>query len=115
MGIVSENKRRLKAAIVPALCACAMAYFGYHAVGGERGLNTYARLKEAIAETQDQLTKAVAERQNLERRVRLLGPRALDADMLDEQARLVLGFVHPDDVVIFVPSSPEADKAPFSR
>ena len=36
----------------------------------------------------------------LERRVKLLRSSSLDLDMLDEQARRVLGVIGPEDVVI---------------
>ncbi len=39
-------------------------------------------------------------RRNLETRVRLLEPRSLDPDMLEERARVMLNYAYQNDVVI---------------
>lgn len=100
MGVIFEIRRHARAAIVPTLCACAIAYFGYHAVKGDRGLYAYARLTAEIQQNQFELAAATAERQRLDRRALLLKPTGLDLDMLEEQARRQLGLAHPDDVII---------------
>ena len=41
-----------------------------------------------------------SEREALEHRVSLLHPQTLDADMLDEMARRVLGLGRPDEIII---------------
>ena len=46
---------------------------------------------------------ARAERETLERRVRLLNPGSLDADMLEERARLMLNYGHAYDIIILDP------------
>jgi cell division protein FtsB len=100
MGVIFEIRRHAKGAIVPTLCACAIAYFGYHAVKGDRGLYAYARLSAEIQQNEAELAAVTAERQRLNRRALLLKPSGLDLDMLEEQARRQLGLAHPDDVII---------------
>lgn len=101
MSLVHELRRRARKAAVPVVCACAMAYFGFHLVEGQRGLHAYGRLNAEIARAQAALAETSAERRRLERRVALLRSDGLDIDMLDEQARLMLGLVRPDELVIF--------------
>jgi cell division protein FtsB len=84
------------------LASLAVAYFGYHALQGGRGLMAYARLNQEVALAEQVLRLAEAERLRLERRVGLLNPQQLDPDMLDERARETLGLLHPDEVVMFV-------------
>jgi cell division protein FtsB len=100
MGLWTEFRRRSVPALTPAICACAIAYFGYHALEGERGLQTYRRLNAAIAESRATLAETTAERRRLEQRVALLRADGLDLDMIDELARGTLGLVRPDELVI---------------
>lgn len=80
-----------------------MAYFLYHAVQGEHGLLALRDLNARAAELQPKAEAAAARRAALEKRLALLQPDGLDPDMLDEQARKRLGFVHPDEIVILNP------------
>jgi len=93
--------RRWSLQAAPAfLASLAVAYFGYHALQGGRGLMAYARLSQEAAKAEQVLRLTEAERDRLERRVSLLNPQHLDADMLNERARETLGLVHPDEVVL---------------
>lgn len=100
MLIIHEIRRRLRGVVVPVLCAAMIGYFGYHMVEGDRGLKAYARLSAEIARAEAAYASVSEERLKLERRVKLLRSSSLDLDMLDEQARRVLGVIGPEDVVI---------------
>ena len=101
MSLLYELRRRARAAITPVVCACAIAYFGYYLVEGDRGLYAYVRLSGELVKAQETLAQTSAERRRLEHRVALMRPNGLDTDMLDEQARLMLGQVRADEMVIF--------------
>lgn len=95
--------RRLKRASVPAGLIMVVCYFLYHAVQGENGL---LALRDFDARAENLTIKAkqlARERQIMADRVALLRPDNLDPDMLDEEARRLLGFIHPDEVVILEP------------
>ncbi len=79
---------------------CAVVYFGYHAIQGDRGLLTMINLDNRIATVEAQLATSQAEQDALELRVSLMRPASLDRDMLEEQVRLVLNYTHPNDVVV---------------
>lgn len=90
----------LRSAAVPLLCLSLIGYFAYHLVEGGRGLGARARLDTRIATLRGELTGLKAVRGKLERDVSLLRAEHLDPDMLDERARAILNFAHPDDLVI---------------
>jgi cell division protein FtsB len=80
--------------------ACAVIYFGYHALQGERGLMTLLALQHKVAEVQIELHTVADEKATLEKHVELMRPQSLDRDMLEERARAVLNYTRPDEVVI---------------
>jgi cell division protein FtsB len=100
MSLAFEIRRRARYAIAPLLCAGALAYFGYHAVQGDRSVNVWLQLSQQIERADTQLTLNQAETKVLQRRVALLRANGLSRDMLDERARDVLGMAHADEIVI---------------
>ena len=101
MGLWYDMRRGLRRAIAPCLGFCALLYFIYHTVQGDRGVIAYLRLNAQLERAEMALMESNAARDILARRVELLRPENLDRDMLDEQARHILGLAHPDDVVIY--------------
>jgi cell division protein FtsB len=97
-------RRRIRAVMVPlALYAAAAGVVGFfvrEADSGKRGLSAKRELKiEAFGLRQD-LTAVQEDRAEWERRVALLRSDQVDQDLLEERARVVLGRVHANDVVI---------------
>ncbi len=114
MSILAQIQRFLRQAAIraigPFVWAGIIAYFAYYAVYGERGLMSMRQLETQVAQAQNQLDDVHKERVRLENRSALLRPDNLDRDMLDERARLMLNYSHPDDVVIVLPHRPEQGK-----
>lgn len=101
MKLLSEIRGRARIVIGPVIGASLLLYIAYHTVQGEHGLIAYwqmSRLADQAREISAQLTR---ERAILERRVRLLHPQTLDEDMLDERVRVMLGYGHADEKIIF--------------
>jgi len=92
-------RRRAGRIVGPAIGACAVAYFAYHGLHGDRGLFAFARYQQRIADAQQALDRLEGERRVLQHRVRLLHPGSLDRDMLDERARLMLSYGFNDEFV----------------
>jgi cell division protein FtsB len=88
----------------PLMAATLMTYFGYHAVQGDRGLLAWWNLRYEIEKTDFEVTEVTAKKQALEHRVALLRPASLDRDMLEERARLMLGSVSPEDIIVPMPA-----------
>jgi cell division protein FtsB len=80
--------------------ACAVVYFGYHALQGERGVMTLMSLERRLDQAEIDLQAVESERLALERNVELMRPGSLDRDMLEERARAVLNYARPDELVI---------------
>lgn len=85
----------------PLLLAFALFYLAFHAVSGERGLYAWFRESKRLEFLQASLKETQAKREGYERNIKLLRPESIDLDMLDEQARQVLGFVGADEVVVY--------------
>jgi cell division protein FtsB len=89
-----------------ALFAAFIFYFGVHALTGDRGLLTGERREETLTARAEELKRLTAERADLEARVRLLSDRSLSRDLLEERARILLGFADPRDYVIRLDAPP---------
>lgn len=68
--------------------------------GGERGLSAKRQLRHDIAELQVKVASLDAQRNFLEKRIDALDPAHPDLDMLGEQARRVLFYSEPDEVLL---------------
>ena len=91
-----------------------LAYFLYHTISGDRGILAWLQIRKDVSQTQEILKDRQAEKDKLEKKVQLLRPDHLDLDMLDERAREVLGYAHPEDVILLPedPKSPKSSAAP---
>lgn len=108
MGILTELKRRAGDVIAPVIGFCAVGYFAYHSIEGDRGLVAWLRLHEQIRAAQGELEGLQAERKALERRVSLLRPESLDRDLLEERVRVVLNYARPDEITVLDRQAPLA-------
>ena len=97
-----------RSAVGPVLWVGIIGYFAYFAFYGERGLMAMHLVQAEVDQAKAQLEQVHQERARLENRSALLRPDNLDADMLDERARLMLNYSHPDDVIIMLPHLAEA-------
>ncbi len=100
MGLLQEFRNRARYVVGPVLGLCAIGYFAYHGVHGDRGLIAWWKIKQRVSAAKESLVLSENEREKLEKRVRLLNPGSLDLDMLEERARLMLNYGHTDDLVI---------------
>jgi len=85
-----------------------LAYFGYHAVHGKRGLLAWMDLRREVARAERELAALEAEREALARRVEALRPGQTDADLLESELRR-LGYLRPEEVIVLVEPEPEAE------
>lgn len=100
MGLLQEFRNRARYVVGPVLGLCAIGYFAYHGVHGDRGLIAWWKIKQRVTAAKEALVLSENEREKLEKRVRLLNPGSLDPDMLEERARVMLNYGHADDLVI---------------
>ena len=93
-------KRAARRAVTPLACLAVVTYLAHHAFVGERGIYTHLRLEKKAEELSAELGRLEVERERLERRIALIDNDNPDPDMLDERARAVLNFAHPDEITI---------------
>ena len=107
---------RLRSVAVPLLLHCAAgaasAYFVWHAANGQRGLKTGLEYEKQIADLQSDLDRLSVEQTRWSRRVALVRGDSIDRDVLEEEARLLLGRAHKYDVVVLDPTPRDGKPAP---
>ena len=67
-------------------------YFSYHLVQGERSYIRYLSLNQNVATLEQDAENLHKERQGLETKVAMMRPGSINRDLLEERARVVLGF-----------------------
>ena len=86
---------------MPVFCFALVLYFGYYGVYGQNGLISLVQLSRDVELKKSELARLEGERLHLAHRVHLLGPKTLDPDLLDEQARASLGYAAPGEITVF--------------
>ncbi|MBB6309857.1 FtsB family cell division protein [Xanthobacter tagetidis] len=80
--------------------AALIGYFAYHAYTGDHGLLAKRNFEQELQQLENDLEALKAQRAALEHKVSLLAVTQLDPDLLDEQGRRQLDFIHPKDIVL---------------
>ena len=91
---------RMKPYTLSACLLLMIVYLGVQALTGQRGLLSGGQRDAVLNARETQLNRIVAERSDLEVRVRYLRSDSLSRDLLEERARAVIGFADPRDYVI---------------
>lgn len=102
--IISNN--HTKKIILNIFLALLLGYFVFHCIYGNKGVIAYLKVNRQLEKAYDELKLLRAERVELEHNVKLLRTESLDKDMLDEQARKVLGIAAPNEQVLNTNSKP---------
>ncbi len=103
LGIVKrliERKYFFRQNLIIVIGVCLSFYFCYHLIAGERSYLRLLSLNHQITTTEKEYETASAERATLEQKVVMMRPGSVNRDLLEEQARSVLGFHYPDEKVI---------------
>ncbi|MCI0467315.1 MAG: septum formation initiator family protein [Beijerinckiaceae bacterium] len=99
--------KRARSALYPLLLYCVSGliggYFFWHTLNGERGLKAKDEYEQKIVALKSELETLKAEHALWNQRIALLSGRVIDRDLLDEEARAVLGRVHRNDLVVLLP------------
>lgn len=97
-------RTRMRANLAPILfhvfSALVAGYFVWHAIHGQRGLKTRDEYAARIAELQSNLDSLKAERARWARNIALVKGEVVDRDILEEQARIELGRIQKNEVII---------------
>jgi cell division protein FtsB len=76
-----------------------MCYLTFAALQGEHGLFSLFQVQAQEGRLRAELTRLQAERAEVANRTQRLSSEHLDLDLLDEQARKVLGLGRPDEII----------------
>ncbi|HHB80142.1 MAG TPA: septum formation initiator family protein [Aliiroseovarius sp.] len=79
---------------------CLGLYFTFASVQGDYGLFRRVQIKSELQELSDERETLAAEIAALSNKTLRLSDDYLDLDLLDEQAREMLGYIRADEVVI---------------
>ena len=97
-------RRRARRFLIPlvlySFAAGVAGYFVHHAHSGARGIEAQQQFEAQAAELTQELETVRTERADWERRIALLRSDQIDRDLLEERARVMLGRVHRNDLVI---------------
>ncbi len=103
MMIIRRWRATLYSLLLYCLSGLIGTYFVWHAVNGERGLKTLDEYEHKIAALASELDGLKAEHALWNQRIALLSGRVIDRDLLDEEARAVLGRVRRDELIVLYP------------
>ncbi len=95
-----EQKYVVRQNLIIVIGVCLSFYFCYHFIAGERSYLRLILLNHQISTTEKQYEITLAERQALESKVVMMRPGSVNRDLLEEQARSVLGFHYKGEKVL---------------
>ena len=105
MTVFEDIRLRARHIWLTVFGALVLAYFSYHMIQGNHGVIALLELQSKVAAAEIIQTETSADHQRLNQQVALLRPDNLDPDMLEERTRVMLNYVHPDEIVIITAPS----------
>lgn len=103
MTVFEDIRLRARHIWLTVFGALILAYFSYNMIQGNHGVIALLELRSKVAEAEAIQAETSSEHRRLVHQVALLRPDNLDPDMLEERARVMLNYAHPDEIVIIAP------------
>ncbi len=101
MYLESEPRRNsIGSGIFAVIVIALMCYLTFAALQGEHGLFSLFRVEAQEVRLRNELGQLQLERAAISNKTLRLSTEDLDLDLLDEQARKVLGLGRPDEIII---------------
>ncbi|MEM9011827.1 MAG: septum formation initiator family protein [Pseudomonadota bacterium] len=94
------GRQALGSAIYSFAVIALVSYFTYAAIQGNQGLIALIEIEAQEADLLAERDRLRQERQAMEVKTHRLSDQHLDLDLLDEQARRMLGLIRADEVLI---------------
>jgi cell division protein FtsB len=104
MTVFEDIRLRARHIWLTVFGALVLAYFSFHMIQGNHGVIALLELQSKVAAAEVIQAETSNDRRRLVQQVALLRPDNLDPDMLEERARVMLNYVHPDEIVIITPN-----------
>ena len=86
--------------VLPAIAIAIVAYFGYYAIWGERGMLALTDVDARLGVQREDLAQLQSDRQRLEHRIDLMRPGKVDNDLVEELARAQLMEGAPGQIAV---------------
>ena len=96
---------KIRSFLLTLTCTVLICYFCYHIISGGRGILAYFKLNSQISTLHSELEMVRAERLTIEHKANLLKPDSLDLDLLEEQAKTILGYAKPQETLFIEESN----------
>ena len=96
----SGKSRNLFGYLTSVSVVALVVYFSYSAIQGPFGMLTLFKIETKEAQLQLQLATLKKDRAVAQNRAHRLSDEYLDLDLLDEQARKVLGLIRGDEIIV---------------
>ncbi|MBC92467.1 MAG: septum formation initiator [Rhodospirillaceae bacterium] len=100
MTVFEEIRLRARHIWLTLFGALVLVYFTYHIFHGNHGVVAMLELQSKVKAAEIIHDDINTQEKWLELQVNLLRKNNLDSDMLDERVRVMLNYVHPDELVI---------------
>jgi cell division protein FtsB len=97
---IEPRRSGLGGAIYAIIVIALLCYLTFAALQGEHGLFSLFQVEAQENRLRAELTELRAQREEVSNRTRRLSSQHLDLDLLDEQARKVLGLGRADEIII---------------
>jgi cell division protein FtsB len=98
MAVAKRKRSGLSLWVV--MVSIVLLYLVFHALNGNHGLYAYLKEQRRYEVQQITLAERVEQKESLQTKVNHLSDDSLDLDLLDERARTVLGYSHPQEQII---------------
>lgn len=95
-----HKKSKLRFAVLPIVGIALSGYFSFHSINGSLGLNSSERYQSQIDQLKLELASLEQVRQEYDKRTSLLRDGSLERDLIDEQARMTLGLIRSNEIVL---------------
>ncbi|NCP62163.1 MAG: septum formation initiator family protein [Alphaproteobacteria bacterium] len=98
--IIRDLRRRARRYTVQSIILCLVLYFLYHLIQGGRGIMTLRSLEDSLDKASVELSVIKEKHDKLEHRVNLMKPGSICPDLLEEQAKNVLGYARQNEKIV---------------
>ena len=92
-------KKYLTNYLLPVLLTFFLVYISYYTFIGDTGLSKNTVLKEELNIATAELAMVKEQKIELEKHISLL-EKNIDADMLQEKAKKILYYAHPEEIIV---------------
>lgn len=99
---IYDWRKKTRQSFVLLVCCGLTSYFAHHALNGRHGLEAKNKFLERLTLLEFEIKGLEAARARIQNDVALLTPELPNADLVEEIARDVLGYVHPDEQVVLL-------------